>query len=358
MKANSNIFELLSERSSRMCFMVQVPGEKIIYSNSAFMNFFEGIDEGASIEKLFALVHPEDVEYIRSSYQTIQDSPEAGCFEFRVILSQKTYFLRVDLAFDKTMPNKKLVIGYIEDRTIEKKHVDYLQEFANKKNATLSILSHDLAGPLGVIQMMSDMLLSRTSDVDDAKIIKMLDLISRSAKKGISMIQDMIRKEFLESIGVEMVKSRVNLIEKINQLLEEYKQGELMVNVSFSLEASLEEVFVEIDESKFIQIINNLVSNSLKFTPDGGKITIGVVPSTETVTISVSDTGIGIPKQFHAQLFEKFNPAGRTGLKGEPSVGLGMSVIKTIVEWHSGKIWFETEVGIGTTFFIEIKKSK
>ena len=66
------------------------------------------------------------------------------------------------------------------------------------------------------------------------------------------------------------------------------------------------------------------------------------------------DTGVGIPEKFHEKLFEKFSTARRTGLKGEPSVGLGMSIIKTIIEWHEGKIWFESQQNKGTTFYIEI----
>ncbi|MGI4729025.1 MAG: sensor histidine kinase [Janthinobacterium lividum] len=73
--------------------------------------------------------------------------------------------------------------------------------------------------------------------------------------------------------------------------------------------------------------------------------------------IMIADTGIGIPQKFHSGLFDKFNNARRTGLKGEPSVGVGMSIIKTIIDWHEGKIWFESEENKGSKFFIEIKKS-
>jgi two-component system sensor histidine kinase VicK len=105
-------------------------------------------------------------------------------------------------------------------------------------------------------------------------------------------------------------------------------------------------------------VINNLISNSLKFTPDGGTISINLEERGEVVRISVSDTGIGIPEEYRESLFDKFSKARRPGLRGEASVGLGMSIIKTIVEWHQGKIWFDTEVNRGTTFCIEIPASK
>jgi two-component system sensor histidine kinase VicK len=77
-----------------------------------------------------------------------------------------------------------------------------------------------------------------------------------------------------------------------------------------------------------------------------------------TVLIWVADNGIGIPKKYHASLFDKFTKARRPGLREEPTVGLGMSIIKTIVEWHKGKIWFESEEDKGTTFYVEIPRNQ
>jgi len=84
---------------------------------------------------------------------------------------------------------------------------------------------------------------------------------------------------------------------------------------------------------------------------------VAVKERANTVLVTVADTGIGIPEKYHATLFEKFTRARRPGIKGEPSVGLGMSIIKTIVEWHKGKIWFESAENKGSTFYIELPKS-
>src|SRR5690606_32111644 len=105
------------------------------------------------------------------------------------------------------------------------------------------------------------------------------------------------------------------------------------------------------------QVINKLVSNSMKFTPDGGTITVKIEDKQDSVLFTVADNGIGIPKKYHHELFEKFTHARRPGLRGEPSTGLGMSIIKTIVEWHNGKIWFDSKENEGTTFFIQLPKA-
>jgi two-component system sensor histidine kinase VicK len=129
-------------------------------------------------------------------------------------------------------------------------------------------------------------------------------------------------------------------------------QSEL--GIRFNISANFEKIYIELDEDKFMQVINNLISNALKFTPSGGEININIYKKAESVLISIADTGIGIPEAFHECLFDKFTIARRNGLRGEVTTGLGMSLIKTIVEWHGGKIWFNSKENVGTEFFVEL----
>ena len=181
--------------------------------------------------------------------------------------------------------------------------------------------------------------------------------IERVSKKAIRLIQDFIQQEFLGSARVNLQKTRCDLVKIFETLIEEYQESENKLGQTFRFHINQANIYAELDESKFMQAINNLISNAIKFTPDGGEISIGLEGKEDKVLITVADTGIGIPKKFQAGLFDKFNDARRPGLKGEPSAGLGMSIIKTIVEWHQGKIWLDSEENKGTTFFIEIPKS-
>src|SRR5690606_15264878 len=119
---------------------------------------------------------------------------------------------------------------------------------------------------------------------------------------------------------------------------------------------SHEEIFMEVDDHKFMQVINNLISNAIKFTFDGGIISVSIEEKQDSVLFTVADNGIGIPPKYHNGLFERFTEARRLGLKDEPSTGLGMSIIKTIVEWHNGRIWFDSKENEGSSFFIELPK--
>ena len=105
-----------------------------------------------------------------------------------------------------------------------------------------------------------------------------------------------------------------------------------------------------------MQVIINLISNAQKFTGDDGKIEVVVEADEKEVIIQIQDNGIGIPKDLQPFLFDKFTRARRQGLKGEPSIGLGMSIIKTIIEWHEGSITFKSTEGKGTTFTIKIPR--
>lgn len=100
-----------------------------------------------------------------------------------------------------------------------------------------------------------------------------------------------------------------------------------------------------------------MISNAIKFASDGGEITLRIEEQEEHVLFTVEDNGVGIPAHLQEGLFEKFPKARRPGLKGEPSTGLGMSIIKTIVEWHNGRIWFESEENKGAIFYIELPKA-
>jgi two-component system, OmpR family, sensor histidine kinase VicK len=166
-----------------------------------------------------------------------------------------------------------------------------------------------------------------------------------------------LKQEFLASANVDLIKTRIELVSRVKETMQEYWASPLLTQKTFHFHTASDTIFVHLDDNKFMQAINNLVSNAIKFTPDGGKITLSLEEKEDTVLITIADNGIGIPEKYHATLFDKFTRARRPGIKGEPSVGLGMSIIKTIVEWHKGKIWFESQENQGTTFYIEIPKA-
>ena len=259
-------------------------------------------------------------------------------------------------AYTSQKDYKEVITGIATDITKEKDYSNTLHKFSDKKNSILQILSHDLLGPLGSIEMSALLLSEDMEHHTNAKAIKLIDTIRKSGKKSVAMIRDLINNEFLQSSEASLVKQRVDIVKKMSDIIDQYQQSPGSVSQRFSLTTSLDSLYITIDESKFIQAITNLLSNALKFTSDDGNIKVSIEEKEKHVLITIADNGIGIPADMQPFLFDKFTKARRQGIHGETTIGLGMSIIKTIVEWHNGHIWFESTEGKGTTFYIEIPR--
>jgi two-component system sensor histidine kinase VicK len=232
-------------------------------------------------------------------------------------------------------------------------NIHSVEKYANKKNSILNMLAHDLRGPLGVVNAVTQIL---DKEMNDPHLTKRTQTISRIIKQAIDLITNLTDREFLETMEVELARKRIDIATKAAEYIEECRRSEGPAKRSFNFSSSNPTIYLDLDEAKFMQIFNNLITNALKFTKDQGTISLSIEERTDSVLFIFSDDGIGIPEELHSELFEKFTSARRKGLHGEPSIGLGLSIVKTIVEWHKGKIWFESKENSGTTFYIEIPK--
>ena len=116
-----------------------------------------------------------------------------------------------------------------------------------------------------------------------------------------------------------------------------------------------DEFYFNADASKFKRAIINLLSNGVKFTPKGGTVLISSSVKKNSLLIKIMDSGIGIPKSIQPIIFNKFTRAKRVGTEGESTVGLGLFITKQIMELHNALLWFESEEGKGTTFYIKLR---
>jgi len=338
-----------------LCFCYHLTDQKFLFLNPAFKDFFDTSDKDISPQSLYQKVHEEDREFVRKQVDKFLNSRVLSGIECRIMKNNAECWLRFD-AYIAGEGKDVVIVGHAEDISVYRQHNDNMNRHNSKKNAILNILAHDLSGPIGVVGNLVQLIQKETSEIHNERLDEYVNMIGKISKKSILMIRNFIDQEFLESENVTLVKKRVELVSKISATLEEYLLMEKQLNINFDCKANKDKVYTDIDEDKFMQVVNNLISNALKFTPDGGLISIFIEDRESSVRLAISDTGIGIPVKFHSTLFEKFTNARRTGLKGEHSNGLGMSIIKTIVEWHEGKIWFTSEENKGTTFYIELPR--
>ena len=330
---------------------------KLIYLNEAFEKIFKKSRDAVNDDPLMILnaVHPDDREVVTESFSNLKTGLNQN-LEFRIVVEEnqerwmklKAYLSHKDGG---------IILGTATDITDFKDYNNVLHKFTDKKNSILQIISHDLLGPLGNIKLSVAMLNRHSEIANNPEIMSLIELVSKNCQKGVAIIQDLVNNEFLQSSAAALVKERADMVYKISEAIDQFNQSPRHEAQKFKFEKNVESLFINIDWSKFMQVLTNLLSNALKFTPDDGQILVVLEDQENAVVMKVQDNGIGIPLDLQPFLFDKFTRARRKGIKGEPTVGLGMSIVKTIVEWHNGQIWFESEEGKGTTFYVKMPKS-
>lgn len=217
------------------------------------------------------------------------------------------------------------------------------------KNQVLGTVAHDLRNPIAAVESLAMMMELEDIDEDTQENLTMM---RDSCVKARTIIDDLLEAARHEG-NANFDTHRTELNQLLQGLIDIWKM-QLGGKNSVVLVSDVKNIYALINHEKFPRVIDNLVSNALKFSKDTDKIEIQLSRIKERVIIKVKDQGLGIPKEMIATLFERFSGAGRTGLKGEQSTGIGLSIVKDIVESHGGKISAQSIEGKGSTFIIEL----
>lgn len=353
------LIELVARQLGQVYFLFDARKGAFRYLSPAFSGLW-GLERERILAEpalLLGSIHEEDLGFVIGQYWKVVEGQGHQQVEFRIRQPDNT-LKWICLSACVPQPgsdHQALVGGFAADITVPKEYMHNVLKYNNKKNSTLEILSHDLAAPFANIQS-AIVAIEEQVGRQDAELVQLIDFIKQDSLRGSDMIRDFVDHEFLESSQVVLKKERVDIAGDIRDMMDNYKAQGNLIAKNFRLVSPGKPVFLVVDSMKFLQVMNNLVSNAIKFTPDNGEITVTLEDQGETVLIRVADNGIGIPADLQPVLFERFTRARRPGLRGEKSIGLGMSIIKTIVELHQGSITFESHENIGTTFFIRMPK--
>lgn len=228
-----------------------------------------------------------------------------------------------------------------------------LKELDQLKDDFVSITSHELRTPMTVIRSYAWMVLNKSDIELSEKMKKSLVRILISAERLINLVNDLLNVSRIEAQRIEINPQPLNLISLVKDIIDEiYYSKSTEKNIQFIiLEQKLPEVFA--DPDKLRQVLLNLVGNSVKFTPPGGKITFSFFTDGQVVETSVKDSGVGISKEDLGRLFQKFGRLDTSyiSISSSGGTGLGLYISKKLIELMHGKIWAESEgVGKGTTF--------
>jgi len=353
----SAILRQMSDKSEEITFIFD-PGTLVfIYINDAIESITRSNKKGFTDNPstLLDIVHPDDLKYVKESFDYLLKRKGSSLLNFRIIRSDGIErWIRAKIY--PVMKNGKLqyLSGTAEDDTMRKASIFNMQKINGWKNSTLEILSHDLRSPIGTVQMLASLISSKVGGEEHDEVQKLTEMITKICKRNIDLVQAVLQKEILETAKVQLSKERLDMVWETRQIADVYIKAKEKLNRKVSLTSSHDKIFAEIDSMQFVQILNNLISNAIKFTADDGTIKIHIEQLEDSVLLTVADNGIGIPKSLQPILFTKYTKAGREGLDGQASVGLGMWIVKNLTDAHGGRVWFETANKKGTTFYVEL----
>jgi signal transduction histidine kinase len=185
------------------------------------------------------------------------------------------------------------------------------------------------------------------SAVDPVRLLEILKTIEQGAAGMDRMISDLLDVERMSHDKPDLRLERVDLLELLQECADLFAHVASSKAFSMTVRGDPGPLFAELDHDRILQVLSNLVGNSLKFTPNGGTIGLSVRRHEDEVEVSVSDNGPGIPEQAKARVFEKFSQLKLDDRRG---LGLGLFIAKWIVEAHGGRIWVASEVTTGSTF--------
>jgi signal transduction histidine kinase len=225
-----------------------------------------------------------------------------------------------------------------------------LLEIDRLKDEFVSSISHELRTPLTSIAGYVELL---QEEEDDPQKLGHLAIVGRNSERLLALVTDLLFAARLQYGALELERSPVDLRSLAIQCVDSARPRALAASVHLDLET--EEVPEVIGEpAKLAQLLDNLVSNAIKFTPRDGHVTVRLTAQGDMIRIEVSDTGIGIPDVERERLFERFFRAQSALERQIQGTGLGLYISKAIVDAHDGRIGVESEPGQGTTFVVEL----
>ncbi|WP_416147878.1 ATP-binding protein [Salipaludibacillus sp. HK11] len=222
-------------------------------------------------------------------------------------------------------------------------------ELDQMKSELVSTVSHELRTPLSSVLGFTELLLKK--DLKPERQRKYLDTIYREAKRLTNLINDFLDLQRMESGKQKYEMTTCSLDSIVMDVMNNFKH----VN-THQLSFVDESVYVKVkaDFERLEQVLTNLISNAVKFSPDGGNITVKMQNENNQMVVSIEDHGLGIPHEAVDKLFSKFHRIDQTDRKKIGGTGLGLAIAKEIIDQHGGSIWVESEEGTGSTFYFSL----
>lgn len=239
--------------------------------------------------------------------------------------------------------------NFFKIKAIEEKNIE-IENASNAKNEILGIVAHDLRNPLAVIKSVTMFMDAEHGTNEDYK--DNVEMIRNACDKATSIIHDLLETAQNEIHGqFDLEKTELdNFISEITEEWLKNKKGQIKI----VYQNAGKPLYANIHKEKMQRVMDNLIINAIKFSNPEGNIDVILSHSNDDIFIKVRDYGIGIPDDMLPYIFDRFSKARRNGVRGEASVGLGLSIVHQIVKKHAGDIVVNSSANTGTTFTIKL----
>lgn len=231
-----------------------------------------------------------------------------------------------------------------------------LENTIESRDTLYSVIAHDLRSPLGSLKMMNNAILMMVDkDQVSPEVFEMLQMMNKTSEEIFQLLDNLLKwaKNRLNKQNIYKQQADVNSL--INSTVEIFIPLATQKGVTISTQGMEKELIGAIDIDMLKTIVRNLISNAIKFSYEGGSITISSRIEGDMVIVGVKDTGKGIKKEDQSKLLKQNTHFTSYGTNNEKGSGLGLMLCKDFVELHNGKLWFESEEGKGTTFLFSLK---
>jgi PAS domain S-box-containing protein len=291
------------------------------------------------------LVHPDDRESTLREAQKLRLGGTTIDFENRYLARDGTPRW---LSW-RSAPNLERAVVYSVARD-----VDDRRKVEQMKSDFIAVVSHELRTPMTSIRGSLGLLVGGVAGELPEKAVTLVAIAAKNSERLVRLINDILDIEKIESGKMGFRFAPVELMPLIEQAVATNGFYAEQYAVRFKVTDAAPGCRVWADSDRILQVLTNYLSNAAKFSPRGGTVEVAVIRREGRVTVSVADRGRGIPPEFQQRIFEKFAQADASSTRQKGGTGLGLSISKAIVERHGGKVWFETEAGVGTVFFFEL----
>ena len=295
-------------------------------------------------------LHSELSRTIEDSLKT-EDSAYTSISQELSIGDSREMFLRAH-----TAPVRN-DLGEIMGSVTVLQDISHLKELDKMKSEFIAMVAHELRAPIATVEQQLSVIIGGMAGELNEKQQQMITRAKERTRSVLTLIKDLLDFSKIEAGKMVQYKEPLSLAEVIPRVVEVMKADAVVKNIRIEILPPLSSSIIQADQNSMEGILNNLISNAIKYTPDGGRVTISLDDDDSFVKVSVTDTGIGIKGEDIPRIFDKFYRVKSSDTRQIVGTGLGLSIVKSIVDAHMGTISVESTEGKGTTFSVLLPKA-